>query len=361
MDYALTLIKGNIDSNSNELIFSNNLLYKFIDYTDVQDTTIKNYATDLKPFFNYLRDNDIKQPTRQDIKEYKRYLGTLNLTAGTKNQYFRATKHLFKWLASAGMYKNVADNIKSFKVDNTKTKKQSFNEQDIQKIVNKIDKSTIIGKRDYAIILLIITGGLRINEVRNIDIQDIQILKNEYVVYIMGKGHTEKDTYIKIIEPVYNAIQDYLECRGKYTKQEPLFTSTSNRALNKRITKESLSQIIKNRFRQAGYDTDRLTAHSLRHTSNTMLYKSGADLFKVQQHARHKDPKTTEIYIHQANRENDTSELDIYNQIFNTENQNIINEVKQEINTLNDRELKDVLDYIRNRKENGGLLWVKIN
>ena len=351
MDYALTLIKGNIDSNNNELIFSNNLLYKFIDYTDVQDTTIKNYATDLKPFFNYLRDNNIKQPTRQDIKEYKRYLGTLNLTAGTKNQYFRATKHLFKWLASAGMYENVADNIKSFKVDNTKTKKQSFNEQDIQKIVNKIDKNTIIGKRDYAIILLIITGGLRINEVRNIDIQDIQILKNEYVVYIMGKGHTEKDTYIKIIEPVYKAIRDYLDTKGKVNRTDALFTSTSNRALGKRITKESLSQILKNRFRDAGYDTPKLTAHSLRHTSNTMLYKSGADLYKVQQHARHKDPKTTEIYIHQAERETSTDELDIYNQIFNTDNQDIINDLRQEINNLNNNELKDVLNYIKNHKK----------
>ena len=353
MDYALDILKKSICKSNNELIFNKQLIYKFTNYTDVQDTTLKNYTTDLKPFFNYLKNNNIKQPTRQDIKDFKKYLTTLNLTAGTKQQYFRATKHLFKWLSSEGLYQNVADNIKGFKVDISKTKKESFNEQDIQTIINKIDTSTEVGKRDYAIILLILTGGLRINEIRNIDIQDIQIIKNEYVVYILGKGHTEKDTYIKIIQPVYQAIKNYLDSKGKYSKADPLFTSTSNRALGKRITKESLSQIIKKRFREAGYDTPKLTAHSLRHTSNTMLYKSGADLYKVQQHARHKDPKTTEIYIHQAERENSTDELDIYNQIFNTDNQDTLNEVRQLINTLNDNELKDILDYIKNYKSKG--------
>lgn len=356
MDYALNLIKGNTEpyKNNDMIEFNNKLIYRFIDYTDVQNTTLKNYTTNLKPFFKYLQDNNIKHPTRQNIKDYKSYLSNLNFTTGTKQQYFRACKHLFKWLSSEGLYLNVSENIKGFKVDTSKTKKESFNEQDIRTILNKIDKTTLEGKRDYAIILLIVTGGLRINEVHNIDIRDIQVIKNEYVVYILGKGHTEKDEYKKVIPPVYQAIQDYLKCRGQYKKQEPLFTSTSNRALNKRITKETISQIIKKRVREAGYDSEKLTAHSLRHTSNTLLYKSGADLYRVQRHARHKDPKTTEIYIHQANRENDTSEQDIYNQIFNTENQDILNDVRHEINNLNNNDLKDILEYIKKLKTNGG-------
>ena len=86
MDYAIDLIKGNLSKTDNEIVFSNQLIYNFIDYTDVKDTTIKNYITDLKPFFSYLRDNDIKQPTNKDIRNYKKYLMSLNLTAGTKQQ-----------------------------------------------------------------------------------------------------------------------------------------------------------------------------------------------------------------------------------------------------------------------------------
>ena len=355
MDYALNLVNGKLaDTNNNELvIFSYQLINRFIAYTDVQDSTIKGYKTDLTQFFRYLIDNNIKQPTRENIKDYKDYLKTLNLTTGTKQQYFRAVKHLFKWLASEGLYPNVADNLKGFKVSRDNTKKESFNESDIKTILNSIDTTTTIGKRDYAIILLALTGGLRINEIRNIDIQDIQLIKGECVVYILGKGHTEKDTYKKVVPQVYDAIKDYLNTRDKTNKTDALFTSTSNRALGKRITKESLSQIIKNRFRLAGYDSTKLTAHSLRHTSNTMLFKSGADIYKVQQHARHKDPKTTEIYLHTAERENDTSELDIYNQIFNTENQDILKDLRHSINDLTPNQMQQVLNYIDKIKSKG--------
>lgn len=348
MEYALNLVKNDVGA----LEFNNQLLNSFINYADVKDTTLKGYKTYLKSFFNYLQENNIKRPNRQDIKDYKSYLDSLKLSSGTKQQYFRACKLFFKWIASEDLYKNVAENIKGFKYNVNNTRKESFNENDIKKILNEIDTNNVIGKRDYAIILLILTGGLRINEVRNIDIQDIEIIKGEYVVYILGKGHTEKDTYIKIIEPVYKAIKDYLDSKGKVNKTDPLFTSTSNRTLNQpkesqRITKESLSQIIKNRFRNAGYDTPKYTCHSLRHTSNTMLFKSGADLYRVQKHARHQDPKTTEIYIHQAERENNTDELDIYNQIFNTESQDIINELRLSINNLNKQQLQNVLNYVK--------------
>lgn len=348
MEYALNLVNNDLK----ELEFSNKLLNSFINYADVNDITLKGYRTYLKTFFNYLKDKEIKQPNRQDIKNYKNYLEDLKLATGTKQQYFRTCKLLFKWLASEGIYPNIADNIKGFKYSANITKKESLNENDIKAILNKIDTSSIRGKRDYAIILLILTGGLRINEIRNMDIQDIEIIKGEYVVYVLGKGHTEKDVYIKIIEPVYKAIKDYLDSRGKVNKTDPLFTSISNRTLNlssesQRITKESLSQIIKKRFRNAGYDSPKFSAHSLRHSSNTLLFKSGADLYRVQRHARHSDPKTTEIYIHMTEREDNTDELDIYNQIFNTENQDIINELRTSLNTLNYQQLQNVLNYVK--------------
>jgi len=336
----------NVNEYDYKIAFNYNLLNRFIAYTDVEDTTIKGYATYIRQFIKYLIEHNIKHPTRDDIKAYKEHLKDTKLTTGTKMQYFRAVKHLFKWLASEGLYPNVADNIKGFKVKNDNTKKESFNEEDIKTIINSIDTSTEIGKRNKCIMLVALTGGLRISEMVNIDIQDIQMIKGQYVVYIQGKGHTEKDTYKKIIDPVYQAIQEYLSVKNNVKKTDALFTSTSNRALNKRITKESLSSIIKECFKKAGYDTPKLTAHSLRHTSNTMLFKSGADIYKVQQHARHQDPKTTEIYLHAVEQESDTSEQDIYNQIFNTEAQNITNELKNKISTLSLEQQEQILKYI---------------
>ena len=196
-------------------------------------------------------------------------------------------------------------------------------------------------------LLLILTGGLRIIEIQRADIQDIQQIKGQWIIYIQRKGHDEKYAYIKIIDEVKTALDDYLQTRQPYKKIDPLFTSTSNRALNERITETSISRLIKNIFRQCGYDSNKLTAHSLRHTSNTLLFKSGADLYKVQQHARHKDPKTTEIYLHINDRENDTSEKDIYNQIFNPKKQDILKEIYKNLDELSDEKQKKVLNYIK--------------
>lgn len=195
-----------------------------------------------------------------------------------------------------------------------------------------------------------LVGGLRITEVHNMDIQDIEIKNNEYIINIMGKGHTEKDNYIKIIKPIYDVLKDYLDTRPNKKGIDPLFTSTSNRALNKRITKETLSQIIKNRFRYSGYDSKKLTAHSIRHTTATLLLKSGADIYKTQHHLRHQDPKTTEIYINLNNKEQDTSELDVYNQVFNNSKQSNLKDLRDAINNLDESDVIDVLNYIKSKK-----------
>lgn len=349
----IALYNSNIISASDDLqlYFNNQLLNRYlIANVDITDTTIKGYRVCIRQFIKWLKDNNINQPTRDDIKAYKLYLKNSHYTNGTKNQYIRAVKHLFKWLSSEGLYKDVASNIKGFKVISDNTKKDAFTEQEIKKIIDDIDTSSVIGKRDKAIILLMLVGGLRITEIHNMDIQDIEIKNNEYIINIMGKGHTEKDNYIKVIKPIYDVLKEYLDTRDNKRGIDPLFTSTSNRALNKRITKETLSQIIKGRFRQSGYDSNKLTAHSIRHTTATLLLKSGADIYKTQHHLRHQDPKTTEIYININNKEQDTSELDIYNQVFNNSKQSNLKDLRDSINGLDASDVIDVLNYIKDKK-----------
>ena len=335
--------------------FNNKLVNNYLlANVDISDTTIKGYRVCIRQFLKWLKENDIKNPTKEDIKAYKLYLKTSNYTNGTKNQYIRAVKHLFKWLSYENLYDDIASNIKGFKVISDNTKKDAFTEQDIKKIIDDIDTTSVIGKRDKAIILLMLVGGLRITEVHNMDIQDIEIKNNEYIINIIGKGHTEKDNYIKIIKPVYEVLKDYLDTRPNKKGIDPLFISTSNRALNKRITKETLSQIIKNRFRDSGYDSKKLTAHSIRHTTATLLLKSGADIYKTQHHLRHQDPKTTEIYINLNNKEQDTSEQDIYNQVFNNDKQSDLRDLRDVINNLDASEVADVLSYINKKVMIGG-------
>ena len=202
--------------------FGEDLFERFISYTDVKETTLKGYAVCIRQFFKWLKENNVQQPTREDIKEYKKFLEEQAFTAGTRSQYLRVVKHFFKWTASEGFYPNVADNIKGAKVRQDNTKKEAFNEEDIRIILESIDRSTESGKRNYAMILLSVTGGLRIIEMHRADIQDIATIKGQQVLYIQGKGRDEKAAYIKLIPEVQEALQDYHQSRKHWKKTDPL-------------------------------------------------------------------------------------------------------------------------------------------
>lgn len=112
---------------------------------------------------------------------------------------------------------------------------------------------------------------------------------------------------------------DYLGTRGKLEGAAPLFASEGHRNNGGRLTEPSISRIIKGRLQAAGYDTHRLTAHSLRHTSVTMLLESGATLQEAQHHARHASPETTGIYAHNIDQRKQHAEQRVYDYLFGIE------------------------------------------
>lgn len=340
--------------NTPALPFSWDLIDRFTDYCSVKETTLQGYTVCIRHFCEWLKDNGITQPKREHIKAYKKHLETYispktgkHYSAGTQAQYLRACKHLFKWLAAEGLYFNVADNIKGAKVRTTATKKEAFAAEDIRRILDTIDTSTTQGKRNYAIILLAVTAGLRIIEIQRANIEDIKTIAGQQVLFIQGKGHDEKDDYKKLVPQVQEAIKEYLKDRPQAKKTDPLFTGTSNRAKDQRITEPGISRIIKQVLINAGYDTDTLTAHSLRHTSVTLLLKAGATLQEAQQHARHADPGTTTIYSHAINKERDQSEQRVYNQIFKTDNGNTADSLLAAVTALTAEQQAAALNIIK--------------
>lgn len=347
MNQLITTTQANNALQGATGAFSESLFERFTEYTDVKDTTLKGYLVCIRQFIKWLNENQITQPTREHIKQYKKHLEESDFTAGTKAQYLRAVKSFFKWTASEGLYPNVADNIKGAKVKQDNTKKEAFDETGIKTVLDSIDRTTETGKRDYAMILLSVTGGLRIIEMQRANVQDIQTINGQKVLYIQGKGHDEKDDYIKLVPEVVEALRDYLTTRPPFGKNEPLFVCAGNRAKWERLTEPSISRIIKGVFKKAGFDCGKLTAHSLRHTSNTLLFKAGADLFTVQHHARHVDPKTTEIYIHSIDKERDKSEQKIYNQIFNPNKTDPAQQAFSLLQELPEALQVDALDYIK--------------
>lgn len=286
-------------NNSLEIIktLDFNIYDRFIDYLDASPKTVETYKKALRQFFNYLALHGIRQPQREDVLAFRDDLKTSGLKPTTIQNYITATRIFFKWTEQERLYPNIAEHVKGAKLDKNH-KKDYLTSRQTKEVLASIETDTEEGLRNYAILSLMVTGGLRTIEVSRANVGDLRTVGENTVLFIQGKGREEKTEYIKISAPVEKAIRTYLKEREFTTEEQPLFTSTSNNSKGKRITTRTVSAVVKNAFKNAGYDSNRLTAHSLRHTAITLALLAGRDITEVQQFARHANLNTTMIYNH---------------------------------------------------------------
>lgn len=309
---ALTL-NGN-NSLVNTPVVNEDILDSFIAYLDASPKTVQTYSRAIKQFLKYLSDRGITQPTREDIITFREELKE-NHKASTVQNYIVAVRLLFQWAEQTGAYPNIAQHIKGAKISK-EHKKDYLTSNQVKTILGGIERDSEQGRRDYAIVALMVTGGLRDIEVSRANIEDLRTLGDTTVLYLQGKGKVDRADYIKIPVEVEQAIRESLKDREKTTGTDPLFISLSNNSRGNRITTRSISGIVKDRLVKAGYDSDRLTAHSLRHTAVTLSLLGGNSLQEVQQFARHSNISTTQIYAHNLDRLANQCENTIASAIF---------------------------------------------
>lgn len=306
-----------IVNDRNELVTQDigaELFTRWINYIDAKPKTIETYTRAIKQFFLFLQANNITQPTREDIIAYRDALKQ-NHKPTTVQSYIMAVKQFFNWTSQENIYPNIAQRVKGSKLD-TEHKKDYLTTKQVNTLLKNIDRTTLKGLRDYAILALMITSGLRTIEVVRANIEDIRTVADFTALFLQGKGHDEKTQYIKIAEPVEDAIRAYLKARGTTKPTEPLFTSLSNRDSGERMTTKSISRIAKSNLVNAGLDSDRLTAHSLRHTTATLNLLNGGTVEETQQLLRHTNINTTLIYSHALERAKNNSEARVAKAIF---------------------------------------------
>jgi len=270
---------------------------RFIAYLDAKPRTVETYTRAIRQFFSYLSLKGITHPRREDVLAFRDELKASGHKPTTIQNYIMATRLFFQWLERERLYPNVADKIKGAKID-TAHKKDYLTSKQIKAVLDSIDRSSPQGQRDYAMMVLMVTGGLRTIEVANADIGDLRTAGDNTVLYVRGKGRDEKTDYIKLDAKVEGILRGYLKARGVADQAAPLFPSMSNNSKGGRMTTRAISGIVKGCLQEAGYNSDKLTAHSLRHTAVTLSILAGKDLAEVQQFARHANIATTMIYNH---------------------------------------------------------------
>jgi site-specific recombinase XerD len=276
-----------------ETVDFDSVVPEFFKYIDVKPGTEKGYWGGIKNFLQFLVENNIKYPTRETVILFKNYLKS-SVKPGTVNLYLIAVKKFFSWLEETNRYTNVAETVKG--VESSKyDKKDALNKQQIKTLLESFDTTTVVGKRDKAMIALMLSCGLRDIEVSRLEKNDFFMDDGNFYAWVQGKGRDSKNEMVFVPMDTYLLYREYLKSRKDGSNYS--FVGESNRS-NKNLAPGSISRIVKTALRAIGLDNERLTAHSLRHTAVTMALKAKIDITEVQQFARHANIQTTMIYNH---------------------------------------------------------------
>lgn len=280
----------------------NELVNKFLDYLSYERNfskyTILNYHEDLDRFMEYINKkkiNDIKNIDYQVIREYLVYMHNKKLAKKTISRRISALRSFFKYLLNR---QYISDNpmilISNPKLD--KLLPKFLYKEELDKIENIPDMNTIEGIRDKLIIELFYSTGIRVSELSNLKIKDIDF--KEKKINIIGKGSKERivlfgDTCLELLNLYINKSRPFILNDGD---SPYLFV---NKRKNK-LSENSIRIIIKSILKKSGLNV-KLTPHVLRHTFATDLLNNGADLRTVQELLGHENLKTTEVYTHITN------------------------------------------------------------
>ena len=290
-------------SNSVEIYNENDIIQRWLDSLDVLEDTKETYKAHLIDFIKWINTNGIQRATKGDILKYKQELIN-RYSNSTVCLKISSLKSFYRFLNEQELANDITKNIKGAKISKG-FKRDIFTLEQIQEIMKSIDRTTLVGARDYAMVNLFLRTGLRSCEVNRANIEDIRNKDGEIVLYVQGKGRTDKDEFVVLTPSMLNILNEYLNMREQkqhITDTSPLFISLSDRNFGERLSLFSIRWLVKNILREAGINSKRLTTHSTRHTAITLSLLSGADLLEVKEMARHMSVDTTLLYAHNVKR-----------------------------------------------------------
>ena len=295
------------------------LITLFLADQDVCELSLGVYERELKQFFYWVHRNKIDYQVlrRADIIRYKSDLIKTKSPA-TVDGYLTVVRKFYRWASLNGHFENIAEGIKSPR-RRREYSKQILSIDQVNRLLNHIDRSTPGGKRDYAIISLLVGRGLRTIELHRANVGDLSEISGIKVLWIQRKNHITKDEYAELDDNLYDVIEEYLMTRENLQDDEPLFTSLAYRNYNKRITTRTYSKMAKKYLKAIGATGKEYTAHSLRHTAAATLIAQGLSIYDVQLYLGHTSPHVTEIYtrmVEQQQRLNN-SPVKVLSKLFN--------------------------------------------
>ena len=297
------------------------IVMEFLEYHSTvrghSDLTVSGYYHDLKILFRYLkrrrylvsRDVPFNEIDITDIgldfiksiriEELYRYqsfspeLESRGLSAASRCRRTSSVKSFFNYLT---LKRHLLDYNVCQELDMPKRQAslpRYLEESECERLLAACDGP--YAYRDYAILMLFLSCGLRVSELVSLNTTDVY----EDHVRVLGKGNKERVVFFA--EGCREAIDDYLDVRNaekvKESDKNALFISRKNC----RITTRGVQNMLESKLLAAGLDASRYSPHKLRHTAATLMLKNGVDTRALQEVLGHSNLNTTQIYTHLDN------------------------------------------------------------
>ena len=253
--------------------------------------TVSSYKNDISSFFSWCDKEQLDRLkiTDLNLNKYISNLFSIGLKSSSINRKISSIKHFYLFLLKKKVIKNSpADEITTPKQE--KYLPTSMSEDEVECLLKSPKSSIKIERRDKAMIEILYATGMRISELVNLKLTDIDF--NRSVLKVFGKG--SKERLVPYGEKAAEALRIYLEDRKKLDSKDVFL---SNRGT--RITRGAFWQRIKIYIKRENLKSS-ISPHTLRHAFATHLLNRGADLRSVQILLGHSDLSTTQIYTHIA-------------------------------------------------------------
>lgn len=269
---------------------------------DVMETTRRSYRTKVLLWFRWLARQriDPRQPARRHILEYKQDLEREQKSALTVDGYVTAVRLFYKFCASRNYYGDIGQGVRS-SVRYKGHRKGRLTAEEAGRLLESVDTTTFIGKRDKLMLAMMLLLGMRTCEVEHVNRDDIERTDDHLVVlYIQRKGRHEKAEAMALPGMVIDLLAEYEADRVTYPGADGALFVSSCRKNCHRLRRTSISQIVHARLAGIGIVNPAITAHSLRHTCACLMVEAGVDLETVRDMLGHTTTNTTRIYAQEV-------------------------------------------------------------
>ena len=275
------------------------LIDQFIDFywltTGASKNTLSAYRSDLKIFSRWLNETSLIEVNKKLIQDYFLYRQSTKISSSTQSRVLTCLHSFYQFLLDNNLINT--DPTEQLSYPKLEKKLPVFlNIQEVEKLLEAPNISSLFGQRDRAMLELLYSCGLRVSELINLSYHNINI-KEEFI-RIYGKGNKER------ILPMGEIAIDYLTTYESNSRPILLKNGQSDSYFlsnrGKAMSRQNFFYIIKAYATQAGIDKP-LSPHSLRHAFATHLVQKGADLRSVQLMLGHSDISSTQLYTHIQN------------------------------------------------------------